>query len=134
QFGRPAAAAPEALARSKGKFVNEVRFDDMLHVLAQTFLLERVTEGVVEIRRKLSLGLLGVGERLTPGVIDLIVVAVTQALPYFGLESVIIRPTAAADVIGHKGVRISRQEEAGAESSKSGCRCVRADAEVCRAS
>jgi hypothetical protein len=87
----------------------------MTHVLVETLLLENIADCVVEIWRKLSLGLFGVCKRFTPGVVDLIVPAAAEALANLGLQAMIVRPTGTADVVRHESVRISRQEEPGAD-------------------
>src|SRR5690242_20811443 len=60
--------------------------------------------------RSFSLSLLGVGERLAPGIVDLIVPAIREPPANLGLKAVVVRPTGATDVIGHERVLVCRQD------------------------
>ena len=87
----------------------------MRDILVIALLLERVADGVIQIRREFGLRLFGVREGFTPGVVDLVVPAVGQALADLSLQPVVAGPAAAADIVGNKGIRIRRQEEAWAQ-------------------
>src|SRR5258705_13724532 len=95
----------------------------MLSILVIALFLQRVTDGVIKIRREFGLRLFCVREGFTPGVIDLVVPTIGNALADLRLQPVVARPAAAADVVSREGVTIRRQEEAWAQSG--GCRRAR---------
>src|SRR5262245_18256495 len=90
QLADQAASVQEPLSRAKWQFVDCVCLKHVMHVLVQTLLLENIANCIVEIWRKLSLSLLSVGKRLAPGVVDLIVPAVCEALANLSLEAMIV--------------------------------------------
>src|SRR6185436_12935432 len=120
ELTRGAAGIPEPLSGTKREFVDKVAFENVLNVLVKTFLLPGIADGVVEVWRELGLRLFCVGEGLAPRVVDLIVPAASEAPSDFGLESVVVRPATAADVVRHERVTVRGQEEARARTASAG--------------
>src|SRR5689334_8076596 len=89
-----------------------------MHVLTEPLLLQRIADGIIEIRQELGLRLFGVRESLTPRVVDLIVVTTREPAPEFSLQAVVVGPAGAANVVSHKRIAVRRQEEARAERAR----------------
>src|SRR5688500_14353150 len=112
ELASEAAAVPPPLAWTNRKLIDEVPLENMLNVLIETFLLQGIAHGVIEVRRELGLRLFGVREGFAPGVVDLVVPATGEAPSDFRLQPVVVGPTTAADVVRHKRVTVDGQEEA----------------------
>ena len=111
EFALPSTCIEVLLAWSKWQLIKAIQLDHVLNVLIVPLLFPCVTARVVEIRSELGLRLFGVGERFAPGVVDLIVPATSKPPADFRLQSMVVRPPTATDVVSNEGVLIGRQEE-----------------------